>query len=168
MIFVGYESGSKAWRFYDPSTRRVTVSHDVVFDESRKWKWDDHGNDNIDPEPFTIEYTAAYTSGAPVAEEVAQETPTPGASPTPAPASAPPTPDLRSSSPLHHQVTSIILMPITRRTHRSGFAPSTMFSAQLPCPVSRPGHSTMSSTSHQLRSPGPSVKLSKRRAGEGP
>lgn len=34
MIFVGYESGSKAWRFFDPSTGRVTVSRDVVFDEA--------------------------------------------------------------------------------------------------------------------------------------
>lgn len=31
MVFVGYESGSKAWRFYDPNTRRVHVSRDVLF-----------------------------------------------------------------------------------------------------------------------------------------
>jgi hypothetical protein len=33
MVFIGYESGSKAWRFYNPSTKRVHVSRDVVFEE---------------------------------------------------------------------------------------------------------------------------------------
>jgi transposase InsO family protein len=33
MIFVGYEHRTKAFRAYDPETRRVHVSRDVVFDE---------------------------------------------------------------------------------------------------------------------------------------
>jgi len=33
MIFVGYEHGSKAYRFFDPSTERVEISRDAVFDE---------------------------------------------------------------------------------------------------------------------------------------
>jgi hypothetical protein len=33
MVFVGYEPGAKAWRFYDPVARRVHVSRDVVFKE---------------------------------------------------------------------------------------------------------------------------------------
>jgi hypothetical protein len=33
MVFVGYEVGSKAYRMYDPSTKRLHVSRDVVFDE---------------------------------------------------------------------------------------------------------------------------------------
>jgi transposase InsO family protein len=33
MVFIGYETGSKAYRLFDPSTRRVHVSRDVVFDE---------------------------------------------------------------------------------------------------------------------------------------
>jgi hypothetical protein len=33
MIFIGYESGSKAYRAYDPITKRVHVTCDVVFDE---------------------------------------------------------------------------------------------------------------------------------------
>jgi hypothetical protein len=36
-IFVGYEAGSKAYRLYDPSTRRVHVSRDVIFDEAAQW-----------------------------------------------------------------------------------------------------------------------------------
>jgi transposase InsO family protein len=33
MVFIGYEPGSKAWRFYDPVGKRVHVARDVVFDE---------------------------------------------------------------------------------------------------------------------------------------
>jgi hypothetical protein len=33
MIFVDYESGSKAYRAYDPITKRVHVTHDMVFNE---------------------------------------------------------------------------------------------------------------------------------------
>jgi hypothetical protein len=60
MIFVGYERGSKAYRVYDPATRRVHVTHNVVFDESAQWDWSegaktgtgaDHGSDYT----FTIQ-----------------------------------------------------------------------------------------------------------------
>jgi hypothetical protein len=37
MVFIGYEPGSKAWRFYNPVTRHVHVSHDAVFEEDRAW-----------------------------------------------------------------------------------------------------------------------------------
>jgi hypothetical protein len=33
MIFVGYEPGSAAYRCYDPTTKRVHVTRDVIFDE---------------------------------------------------------------------------------------------------------------------------------------
>jgi hypothetical protein len=35
MVFIGYEPGSKAWRFYNPATCRVHVSRDAVFEEDR-------------------------------------------------------------------------------------------------------------------------------------
>jgi hypothetical protein len=34
MIFVGYECRSKAYRAYDPVTKRVTITRDVIFDEA--------------------------------------------------------------------------------------------------------------------------------------
>jgi hypothetical protein len=55
----GYESGSKAWRFYSPDTGRVTVSRDVVFDEAAQWDWGEStgdGDANDDSESFTVEY----------------------------------------------------------------------------------------------------------------
>jgi hypothetical protein len=33
IVFIGYEPGVKAWRFYDPSTRHAVMSRDAVFDE---------------------------------------------------------------------------------------------------------------------------------------
>jgi hypothetical protein len=57
MVFIGYELGSKAWRFYNPVTRRVHVSHDAAFEEDRAWSWN---KDEIgDDKPFRVEYIAA-------------------------------------------------------------------------------------------------------------
>jgi len=38
-VFIGYADGAKAYRVYDPVFRRVLVSRDVVFDETRGWDW---------------------------------------------------------------------------------------------------------------------------------
>ena len=32
-IMVGYMEGTKAYQLWDPSTRSVVTSHDVIFDE---------------------------------------------------------------------------------------------------------------------------------------
>ena len=37
VVFIGYEAGAKAYRFYDPGTERVRVTRDVVFDENARW-----------------------------------------------------------------------------------------------------------------------------------
>jgi hypothetical protein len=39
MVFVGYEPGSIAYKCYDPITKKVHVSRDVVFDEEGTWDW---------------------------------------------------------------------------------------------------------------------------------
>jgi hypothetical protein len=60
MIFVGYESGSKVYRSYDPITKRVHVICDVVFDEQTKWDWgsgSDDGKPGSGGNIFTLEYT---------------------------------------------------------------------------------------------------------------
>jgi hypothetical protein len=31
MVFMGYEHGTKAWRFFDPATDLIHVSMDAVF-----------------------------------------------------------------------------------------------------------------------------------------
>jgi hypothetical protein len=60
MIFVSYESGSKAYRAYDPITKHVHVTHDVVFDEQAQWDWGSGGDDGKPgggDDVFTVEYT---------------------------------------------------------------------------------------------------------------
>jgi hypothetical protein len=34
-MFIGYAEGSKAYRILDPGTQRVSMMHDVVFDNGR-------------------------------------------------------------------------------------------------------------------------------------
>lgn len=40
-MFVGYDSEKKGWRCYDPSTRKCSMSRNVVFDETSSW-WLEH------------------------------------------------------------------------------------------------------------------------------
>ncbi|CAM8944369.1 unnamed protein product [Rhodiola kirilowii] len=39
LVHLGTEPGSKAYRLFDPTTKRICVSRDVVFDESKSWFW---------------------------------------------------------------------------------------------------------------------------------
>jgi hypothetical protein len=61
MVMVDYEPGGKAYRLYNPATKRVLVSRDVVFDEGRRWNWD--GSDAADGKDveFTVEYSHEAT-----------------------------------------------------------------------------------------------------------
>lgn len=45
MIFVGYEQGSKGYRFWDPAAHKIVVSRDVIFDEESFPARKDLGND---------------------------------------------------------------------------------------------------------------------------
>jgi hypothetical protein len=82
VIFLGYEQGCKAYRCYDLVTKRIIMSHEVIFDEPGQWHWDD-GEDSVDVfEPFIIEYTTEIVQGR---EYVP-------ASASPAPSHAPSTP----------------------------------------------------------------------------
>jgi hypothetical protein len=47
MAFIGYKPGPKAYRFYNPLTRRVCISRDVVFDKKCLWDWsgEEHGDE---------------------------------------------------------------------------------------------------------------------------
>ena len=41
MVFLGYEIGSKAYRCLDPITFKFHLSRDLIFDESKSYKFDE-------------------------------------------------------------------------------------------------------------------------------
>jgi hypothetical protein len=59
MGFIRYEPGSKVYMFYNPNTKCVRISRNVVFDEGRSWDWstDADGAHTTDTESFHVEYT---------------------------------------------------------------------------------------------------------------
>ncbi|CAJ2655081.1 unnamed protein product [Trifolium pratense] len=52
-ILLGISEESKAYKLYDPISRKVIVSRDVVFAENEKWNWKTNENDNIDLEDLS-------------------------------------------------------------------------------------------------------------------
>ena len=111
MVFVGYEPGSKAYRLYNPSTRRVVISRDVVFEEERAWDWgaEKGAGPDDDIEPFQVEtivfqerYGGPTTTPSPPTSTPPPAPTTPvTAAPTPAtPMTAPPAPETPVSTVL--------------------------------------------------------------------
>ncbi|KAK2970503.1 hypothetical protein RJ640_013575 [Escallonia rubra] len=42
-IFLGVSDQSKAYKLYNPSTKKIVISRDVVFDEDQTWPWNENG-----------------------------------------------------------------------------------------------------------------------------
>ena len=40
IVLLGYETGTKGHRFFYPSSERLHVSRDVLFQEDKSWNWD--------------------------------------------------------------------------------------------------------------------------------
>ena len=38
-IFIGYSNETKGYRLYNPLTKKLTISRDVIFDEKAAWEW---------------------------------------------------------------------------------------------------------------------------------
>lgn len=53
LVHLGTEPGSKAYRLYDPNSKKIIVSRDVIFMEEEEWKWNKQG-DKTDAGTFTI------------------------------------------------------------------------------------------------------------------
>jgi transposase InsO family protein len=74
-IFVGYEPGSMAYHVYDPASKCIHITRDMVFDEEAKWSW---GCDKIDSE-FIIEYAEDDEHEVVITRQAGQEVnPVPG------------------------------------------------------------------------------------------
>jgi hypothetical protein len=109
MIFIGYEHGSKAYHFYNPTTERVVVSRDTVFDEGGASKWpEQHGVDAIphDSNTFTIEFTEEYQPTSPATEHrsTMPHTSSPASVPMSSEPAAPGTSDKFVSPPSEHEL----------------------------------------------------------------
>jgi hypothetical protein len=59
MVYFGAEYGNKAHRLYDPQSRRIVVSRDVVFEESETWKWNAEFGENSE---FVIDETVGVAA----------------------------------------------------------------------------------------------------------
>ena len=77
MLFIGYESGTKGYRFFDPSTGRLVVSRDVIFEEHQAWNMKgaevNTESSEYETETFTVHYPS--TIAEPTMEENAGDLP---------------------------------------------------------------------------------------------
>ncbi|CAA7041401.1 unnamed protein product [Microthlaspi erraticum] len=54
LIHLGTEPGTKGYRLLDPQTKKIVVSRDVIFDETRGWNWNISNLDSNSIGSFTI------------------------------------------------------------------------------------------------------------------
>ena len=60
LVHLGTEPGSKAYRLFDPISRKIMVSRDVVFDENKSWNW---MSGDKETETFIIDFGEFRNSG---------------------------------------------------------------------------------------------------------
>jgi hypothetical protein len=57
MVFLGYESGTKGYRVFDPVNNQLHVIRDVVFEEKENWNWNSSvETDQAVTDIFTFEF----------------------------------------------------------------------------------------------------------------
>lgn len=54
VVFLGYESRSKAYRVFDPVKQRLYITRDIVFEEDRKCNWENKGEVENYVDRFTV------------------------------------------------------------------------------------------------------------------
>jgi hypothetical protein len=102
VVFIGYQDGSKAYRFYDPVTERVHISRNAVFNEGARWDWG-RAMDTVDMHPFTV--VEEYELWRQQVEGSALEPVSPEAR-TPAPLALSPHSPSTPSTPAPHSVSN--------------------------------------------------------------
>lgn len=55
-MHLGIEPGSKAYRMFDLTSRKIIVSRDVVFDEQKTWEWNNSSEEVKDPGRFIVSF----------------------------------------------------------------------------------------------------------------
>jgi hypothetical protein len=64
MVFIGYETGTKGYRFCDPIANKLHVSRDVIFEESQAWNWEEKGQTDSGAFIFEVERYSVVEQGA--------------------------------------------------------------------------------------------------------
>ncbi|CAD6221564.1 unnamed protein product [Miscanthus lutarioriparius] len=64
MIFIGYETGTKGYRFFNPATSKLVVSRDVIFEENKPWDWTNAQSSTVQQpsETFVVHYKETDTN----------------------------------------------------------------------------------------------------------
>lgn len=77
-IFLGVSDMSKAYKLYNPSTMKIVISRDVVFDEEGTWSWNQNGakesiladfHDEEKRQPMENEQEEEVTRNLPIADQ---------------------------------------------------------------------------------------------------
>jgi hypothetical protein len=57
MVLLGYEPGTKGYRLVDPTTEKLHISRDVVFEEHEAWDWNNQSRVQLSKtEGFTVDF----------------------------------------------------------------------------------------------------------------
>eukprot|EP00268_Persea_americana_P068892 TRINITY_DN9688_c0_g1_i1.p1 TRINITY_DN9688_c0_g1~~TRINITY_DN9688_c0_g1_i1.p1 ORF type:complete len:612 (-),score=107.26 TRINITY_DN9688_c0_g1_i1:387-2222(-) len=74
-VFLGVSAESKAYRLYNPVTKQIIISRDVVFDEENVWDWNDKETqqipenfDNEEQQQLQIPVFSSLSTSAPIRE----------------------------------------------------------------------------------------------------
>ena len=74
LVHLGTEPGSKAYRLYDPTHRKIVVSRDVKFDETKGWNWISNAGTNLRKlGSFTVVLCEHRNHGLTQVEETAED-----------------------------------------------------------------------------------------------
>ena len=84
MVFICYETGSKAYRMCNPESKKLVASRDAVFEEDRCWDWSLSGSvGSSDGSSFVVSYPEQIVcDGGEVAEDIAATADSPRRTPT--------------------------------------------------------------------------------------
>jgi hypothetical protein len=64
MIYLGVEEGTKAHRLFNPKTKRIVISRDVIFEEAIAWEWNtEFGESSRFREDVVDETPLPFTGG---------------------------------------------------------------------------------------------------------
>lgn len=74
LVHLGTEPGSKAYRLYNPQTRKIVVSRDVIFDEAKGWNWNQNNEESNKVGDFKIGFGVFGNRGIQETEQIGGET----------------------------------------------------------------------------------------------